>query len=233
VQRTDPQLGLRRNLSPARCRIAQPFDEDELNAMRNIITTTFITLDGVLQAPGGPEEDKTGSFAHGGWQTAFPRDEITGSIMSGFMSTPFELLFGKITYDLFAAHWPEQKGAIADPFNRTKKYAVSRNSFEPSWHNTRCITGDVVTQIRKLKEEEGPDLWVWGSGNLIQTLLKHRLIDRMHLWIFPLTIGEGKRLFAEGTQATGFKLVDSKISTTGVIIATYEAAGDLSPLKVD
>jgi dihydrofolate reductase len=200
--------------------------------MRKIITTTFVTLDGVMQAPGGPKEDTSGSFAYGGWQTSFPPDEMMGSIMTGFMNTPFELLLGKTTYDIFASYWPNAKTdlEVANPFNSTKKYIASHESFEPSWRNSFCITGDVVAQIKNLKEQDGPDLWVYGSGNLIQTLLEYHLIDRMHLLTHPITIGTGKRLFAEGTQADGFKLVDSKISaTTGIIFATYEPTG---PLKV-
>lgn len=198
--------------------------------MRKIITTTFVTLDGVMQAPGGREEDKEDGFAYGGWQMSFPRDEKLGSILDGFFDIPFELLLGKITYDIFAGYWPTAKtdNQVAVPFNRTKKYVVSHKSFEPSWNNSVCITGDVVGQLKKLKAQDGPDLWVWGSGNLIQTLLKYDLIDRMHLWIHPITIGSGKRLFAEGTQAQNFKLVDSKIGTTGLIFATYEPA---EPLK--
>ena len=196
--------------------------------MRKIITTTFVTLDGVVQAPGGPAEDTTGGFAHGGWSVNH-WDKMMGNVMSTFMELPFELLLGKRTYDIFAAYWPHTKEdqVVAKPFNSTRKYVVSNKPFEPSWHNSRCITGDVVAQIKKLKEEDSPDLWIHGSGNLIQTLLKHHLIDRMHLWIFPVTVGAGKRLFAEGTQAEGLKLTDSKISTTGVIIATYESAGTL------
>ena len=197
--------------------------------MRKIITTTFVTLDGVMQAPGGPEEDKTGGFAHGGWQLSYPSDEGMDSKLSEFMNTPFELLLGKTTYDIFAGYWPNAKTdlEVADPFNMTKKYVVSHETFEPSWRNSFCITDDVVTQIQKLKEEDGPDLWVWGSGNLIQTLLEYHLIDRMHLWIYPITLGTGKRLFSEGTQAENFKLVDSRVSTTGVIFATYEPVGPL------
>ena len=197
--------------------------------MRKIITTTFITLDGVMQAPGGREEDKEDGFAYGGWQMSFPRDEKLGSILNGFFGIPFELLLGKTTYDIFAGYWPTAKtdNEVAIPFNKTKKYVVSHQSFEPSWHNSVCITGDVVAQLKRLKEEDGPDLWVWGSGNLIQTLLKEHLIDRMHLWIYPITIGTGKKLFAEGTQPQNFKLVDSKIGTTGLIFATYEPAGEL------
>ena len=198
--------------------------------MRKIITTTFVTLDGVMQAPGGSEEDKAGGFAYGGWQTSFPSDEMMNSKLTEIMTSPFELLLGKTTYDIFAGYWPTTKTdlEVANPFNTTKKYVVSHRSFEPSWQNSFCITGDVVAQLQKLKEEDGPDVWVWGSGNLIQTLLKNNLIDRMHLWVYPITIGTGKKLFAEGTQAQMFKLVESKTSSTGVIVATYEPA---APLK--
>ena len=197
--------------------------------MRKIITTTFITLDGVMQAPGGPEEDTTGGFAYGGWQLSFPSDQMMNSLLTEYMHTPFELLLGKFTYDIFASYWPNAKTdfEVAKPFNTTKKYVVSHESFEPSWHNSACITGDVVTQLKKLKQEDGPDLWVWGSGNLIQTLLKNHLIDRMHLWIYPITLGSGKRLFAEGTQAEQWRLTSSKTSTTGVVVASYEPAGPL------
>ncbi len=196
--------------------------------MRKIITTTFVTLDGVMQAPGGREEDKTGGFEYGGWQTSFPMDEKLGAILGGFFSIPFELLLGRITYDIFAAYWPTAKtdSEVAVPFNKTKKYVVSHKDFKPTWNNSFVVTGDVVAEIKKLKEEDGPDLWVWGSGNLIQTLLKNNLVDRMHLWIHPITIGSGKRLFAEGTQPENFKLIDSKIGATGIIFATYEPAGE-------
>jgi dihydrofolate reductase len=202
--------------------------------MRKIITTTFVTLDGVMQAPGGKDEDTAGGFKYGGWQMSFPQDEKMLSILNGFFSIPFELLLGRITYDIFASFWPTATTdpEVAVPFNSTKKYVVSHVSFEPSWHNSACITGeDVVAQIKKLKEEDGPDLWVWGSGNLIQTLLEHHLIDRMHLFIHPITLGSGKKLFAEGTQAENFKLVDSQIGATGIIFATYEPAGELKPGK--
>ena len=197
--------------------------------MRKIITTTFVTLDGVMQAPGGQEEDKSGGFAHGGWQTSFPQDEQMNAIIGRFFTIPFELLLGRNTYDIFAGYWPNAKTdlEVADPFNKTKKYVVSHKSLEPSWNNSFCVTGDVVEQLKKLKDEDAPDLWVWGSGNLIQTLLKEHLIDRMHLWVHPITIGSGKKLFAEGTQADGFKLVDSQIGANGVIFATYEPVGAL------
>ncbi len=203
--------------------------------MRKIITTTFVTLDGVMQAPGGPEEDPSNGFKYGGWQAAVPLDEMMGSALSAVMGAPFELLLGRNTYEIFASYWPHAKTdhEVAIPFNSTRKYVVSGESFEPAWQNSVCITGDVVEQLHDLKRADGPDLWVWGSGNLIQTLLEHHLIDRMHLWIYPLTIGSGKRLFTDGTQAEKFELVESKISSTGVILATYQPAGGFKTGRVD
>ena len=193
-----------------------------------------MTLDGVMQAPGGREEDKEDGFAYGGWQMSFPHDEALMPILNGFFSIPFELLLGRVTYDIFAGYWPtaSKDNEVAVPFNKTKKYVVSHKSFAPSWNNSSCITGDVVAQIKKLKEADAPDLWVWGSGNLIQTLLKNHLIDRMHLWIHPITIGSGKKLFAEGTQPENFKLVDSKVGEIGLIFAAYEPAGELKTSRI-
>ncbi len=196
--------------------------------MRKIITTTFITLDGVMQAPGGPEEDTSGGFAYGGWMFNYG-DEMTDKVMDGFMKLPFELLLGRKTYDIFASYWPHAKmdSNVAMPFNATKKYVVSHSPKELSWKNSELITGDVVAEIKKLKEMDAPDLWIHGSGNLIQTLLANNLIDVMHVWIFPVTVGNGKRLFAEGTLPEDFKLVDSKISPNGVFIGTFEPKGKL------
>jgi len=149
--------------------------------------------------------------------------------MDGFMKLPFELLLGRVTYDIFAAYWPTAQDApeVAVPFNANKKYVVSHAAFAPSWANTECISGDVVAEIKRLKSLDAPDLWVHGSGNLIQTLLKHELVDQMHIWTFPVTIGEGKRLFAEGTLPRSWKMVDAKTSKTGVMIGTYQPAGEL------
>ena len=196
--------------------------------MRKIITTTFVTLDGVMQAPGGPKEDMEGGFEHGGWSFGY-WDNVMGEVMSGFMNLPFELLLGTKTYDIFAAFWPETKSdpQVATRFNATTKYVVSEAPFEPTWQHSKVITGDVVSQIWKLKEMDGPDLWVHGSGKLIQTLLAYELIDVMHIWTFPVTVGGGKRLFAEGARPEGFKMTNSKIATSGVIIATYEHDGPI------
>jgi dihydrofolate reductase len=195
---------------------------------RQIITTTFVTLDGVMQAPGGPLEDTSGGFTQGGWSANY-WDELMGKIMTSFMELPFELLLGKRTYEIFAAFWPntDQDQSVAKPFNATKKYVVSHSPAELTWQNSVVVTGNVEKDIKKLKAMDAPDLWVHGSGNLIQTLLKNDLIDRMHVWTFPVTVGGGKRLFAEGTLPVGFKLVESQSSTTGVTIATYEPEGPL------
>jgi dihydrofolate reductase len=195
---------------------------------RKIITTTFVTLDGVMQAPGGPQEDTSGGFTQGGWSANY-WDELMGNIMTSFMHLPFELLLGKRTYEIFAAFWPntDQDQSVAKPFNATKKYVVSHSPAELTWQNSTLLTGNVAEEIKKLKAMDAPDLWVHGSGNMIQTLLKNDLIDRMHIWTFPVTVGDGKRLFAEGTLPVGFKLIESQYSATGVVIATYEPAGSL------
>lgn len=199
--------------------------------MRKIITTTFLSLDGVMQAPGGSEEDTADGFQYGGWQLNSEEDKVANEILNKFFSLPFELLLGKRTYDIFAGYWPNHPEIelIATPFNTTKKYVVSHSSFDPSWENSHVITGDVVAEIKELKELDAPDLWIWGSSNLIQTLLQHNLIDRMDMFIYPVTIGTGKKLFAEGTQPERFKMVDSKITPTGILFATYEPS---EPLKV-
>lgn len=196
--------------------------------MRKIITTTFVTLDGVMQAPGGPDEDRTGGFAYGGWMFNY-RDDMTDKVIDEFMHLPFELLLGRKTYDIFASYWPHAKddSNVAKPFNATKKYVVSHSQIDLPWKNSELITGDVVAQIKKLKDMDAPDLWIHGSGNLIQTLLANNLIDRMHVWIFPVTVGSGKRLFAEGTQPEDFKLVESKITPRGTMIGTFEPKGKL------
>lgn len=202
-------------------------EEVNKNNMRKIITTTFVTLDGVMQAPGGPDEDTSGGFAYGGWQFNYA-DKLMSEVMGGFMAQPFELLLGRCTYDIFAAYWPtaQKDGEVAVPFNATRKYVVSHNQKNLTWKNSELVTGDVVSRIQTLKRMDAPDLWVYGSGNLIQTLLEHNLIDRMYIWTYPITIGRGKRLFVSAPTVS-WKLIDSKTGASGVIIATYEPAGDL------
>ena len=195
--------------------------------MRKLIVLTFVSLDGVMQAPGGPEEDPTGGFQHGGWVAGY-FDDLLGKVMDKQMSKPFDLLLGRRTYEIFAAHWPYVKtdeDPIAAGINKAKKYVASKTIIKLDWTNSELIKGNVAKEVKKLKEQDGPEMQVHGSGNLIQTLLKHDLVDELWLKIFPITLGRGKRLFAEGTIPVGFKLLESGTSPTGVIIASYLREG--------
>jgi len=196
--------------------------------MRKIVVLTFLTLDGVLQAPGGPKEDTEGGFKYGGWTVPYT-DEFANEVMGDQMSQPFDLLLGKKTYDIFAAYWPNQTAdnPVTIPFNKAHKYVAADEPFQPTWKETTVLTGDVVGQIKQLKSEDGPDLQVYGSGNFIQTLLKNDLVDEMWLKIFPITLGGGKKLFAEGTIPAAFTLIESKVSPLGVIFANYKRAGEV------
>lgn len=196
--------------------------------MRKIVVLSFISLDGVMQAPGGPEEDTSGGFKYGGWTVPYT-DESSGKLMSEQMSMPFDLLLGAKTYDIFAAYWPKQdpSGYVAGPFNKATKYVVSDEPMELSWENSVLLSEDVVAKIKKLKQEDGPILQVHGSGNMIQTLLKNDLVDELWLKIFPVTLGKGKKLFAEGTVPAAFELTESKTTPKGVIFANYKRAGEV------
>jgi dihydrofolate reductase len=193
--------------------------------MRKIIVLSFITLDGVMQAPGGPQEDTSGGFKYGGWTYPY-FDEFAGEVMAQQMKEPFELLLGRKTYDIFASYWPKHANDWSG-INSSTKYVVSHNELKPTWENSVLIKGNVVEEIKKLKEKDGPDLQVHGSGNMIQTLLKNDLVDEMWLKIFPITLGQGKKLFAEGTIPAAFKLTDSKTSPEGVIFANYQRSGEV------
>jgi len=197
--------------------------------MRKLVVLSFITLDGVMQAPGGPEEDPTGGFKHGGW-VAGHFDDFLGKVMVEQMSRPFDLLLGRKTYEIFAAHWPyveNKEDPIAAGINNAKKYVVSRTLTTPRWSNSELIKGDVAKEIRNLKGQDGPEMQVHGSRTLIQTLLTHDLVDELWLKIFPITLGRGKRLFGEGTILVAFKLLESKVSPGGVIVAQYVRAGEV------
>jgi dihydrofolate reductase len=197
--------------------------------MRKLVVLSFISLDGVLQAPGGPEEDPTGGFKYGGWVAGY-FDDFLGKVMDEQMSKPFDLLLGRKTYEIFAAHWPYVKtdgDPIAAAINKAKKYVASKSLSKLDWSNSELIKGDVVKEVKKLKEQDGPEIQVHGSGDLIQTLLKHDLVDELRLKIFPITLGRGKRLLAEGAIPAGFKLLESKVSPSGVIVATYVRAGEV------
>jgi dihydrofolate reductase len=195
--------------------------------MRKLMVNTFLTLDGVMQAPGAPREDNDGGFTQGGWSVNY-WDEQMGEVMTKAMETPFDLLLGRKTYDIFAAHWPrvsDEEGGKA--LNAATKYVVSRGRPQLDWAKSVLVDGDAVEGVTALKQGDGPELQVHRSGNLIQTLLRHDLIDEFHLWVFPVVVGSGKRLFADGVAPAGLKLVDSTVSSTGVFIGTYLPAGEI------
>lgn len=195
--------------------------------MRKIIVLTFLSLDGVMQAPGGPEEDTSDDFKFGGWSFSY-FDDFLGGVMGEQMGKPFDLLLGRKTYDIFASFWPNQKdNPGAEPLNKATKYVVSTTLTNPSWDKTVVIRDNVVEELKKLKQTDGPDLQVHGSGNLIQTLLKNDLVDELWLKIFPVMLGKGKRLFGDGTIPGAFKLIDSKTSPSGVIVANYKREGEI------
>ncbi len=194
--------------------------------MRKIIVTTFMTMDGVLQAPGAPEEDSTGGFKWGGWMFPYT-DELTDAAIGKIMSNPFDLLLGRRTYEIFAAHWPYQNDEIAEKFNRINKYVVATTTVDTSWKNSILINKDVVNELKKLKKQDGPDLLVHGSSRLVQTLFENQLVDVLHIWTFPITLGKGKKLFQEGTPTQEWKLMESVISTKGAIIASYVPDGEV------
>lgn len=191
---------------------------------------TFMSLDGVMQAPGGPEEDDSNDFKYGGWSAGY-WDDFLGNVMGEQMSMPFDLLLGRKTYEIFAGFWPkidnnDPQYSIAEKFNKAQKYVVSKSLNKVDWVNSTIIKNP-VQEIKEIKNGKGPEIQVHGSGNLIQTLMKNDLVDEFRLKIFPITLGKGKRLFADGTIPVGFKLVESKSSPKGVIIATYERDGEV------
>lgn len=189
--------------------------------MRKIIVLSFITLDGVMQAPGGPEEDTSGGFKYGGW-TAPLFDEEGGKLM-GRQMQPADLLLGRKTFEIFAGYWPEHQDVW--PINKVTKYVLSSTMTESNWENTKFLTD--AADIKKLKAGEGPDLQVHGSGQLIQLLLKHDLVDELWLKTFPLTLGTGKKLFGEGTIPAAFTLTESTVTPSGVIFANYKRGGEV------
>jgi dihydrofolate reductase len=192
--------------------------------MRTLAVNTFMSLDGVMQSPGGPEEDPTNGFTLGGWGVNYFDDEMMGQVAE---AEPYELLLGRGTYEIFAAHWPYDEGPIADRLNGTRKHVASTTLDEVEWSNSTLIRGDVAEYVAALKGQDGPEIQVHGSPGLIQTLLAHDLIDEFRLWIFPLVIGKGKRFFDDGAIPAALNLVDSKVSKTGVTINTYARAGEI------
>ena len=196
--------------------------------MRSVNVLTFVSMDGVMQGPGAPEEDTSGGFRHGGWTVGY-FDDFLGKEMGKEMGHRFDLLLGRRTYDIFASHWPQVTEPGADlGINKAAKYVATHRPLSNSWNGTAVrLEGDVAEAVRKLKTESGPELQVHGSGTLIQTLLENDLVDELWLKIFPVTIGSGRKLFAEGTRLSGFALLESSTSPSGVIIAKYKRAGDV------
>ena len=195
--------------------------------MRRLMVTTFLTLDGVMQAPGGPGEDDSGGFTFGGWSVNY-WDERMREFMTQTMRVPFDLLLGRRTYDIFVTYWPDApEEAGSKPLNDATKFVASRGRPTLDWKESVLIEGDAADGVAALKRTDGPELQVHGSGNLIQTLMANGLIDEYRLWVFPVVLGSGKRLFADGAIPSGLKLVDSTVSTTGVVIGTYEPAGEI------
>jgi dihydrofolate reductase len=194
--------------------------------MRKIVVNTFLSLDGVMQAPGGAGEDPSGGFDLEGWSVNY-WDEAMGQRMAEVMGSPFDLLLGRKTYQIFAAHWPHSEEEVARPLNQATKYVVANSLDRVEWGPSQIITGDVVPQIQQLKEQDGSELQVHGSSNLLQTLIKHNLVDQYNVMIFPVVLGHGKRLFGDGAIPTGLRQTSSQTASTGVIMATYEPAGPI------
>jgi dihydrofolate reductase len=206
--------------------------------MRKILVATFVSLDGVMQAPGGPEEDPTGGFKYGGWTVPYWHDAIGAFIGEGF-SKPFDLLLGRNTYDIFAAYWPyieadptkstfdEINFQVSQTFNNATKYVATHSPDTLTWKNTTWLGKDVVKSLREIKQQDGPQLLVQGSSALIQTLLANDLVDELQLIIYPIILGRGKRLFGEGAKPAAFKMTTSTVSPNGVIMTKYERAGEV------
>ena len=194
--------------------------------MRKVIVLEHISLDGVIQAPGGPDEDTSGGFAYGGWISPYS-DPILGTALRKQMNTPFDLLLGRKTFEIWAPYWPHHAGAWPG-VNAATKYIASNTMTSGEWQPSVFLNGDIAEKVAKIKQQPGPDLHVWGSGNLIQTLIKHDLVDAFWLMIYPLTVGAGKRLFADGTLPMAFKVTESIVTPIGVIVVNYERAGAIT-----
>ena len=194
--------------------------------MRKLIVLEFVSLDGVIQAGGAPEEDTSGGFAYGGWQAPYS-DGVIGAVMNKQMNMPFDLLLGRKTFEIWAPYWPHHAD-IWPGVNTATKYVASNTMTSHAWQPSVFLNGDIAEKVSKLKQQPGPDLHVYGSGNLLQTLMKHDLVDEFWLKIYPLTLGSGKRLFADGTIPAAFKVTESQVSPTGIIIVNYERAGAIT-----
>ena len=194
--------------------------------MRKVIVLEHISLDGVIQAPGGPDEDPSGGFPYGGWIAPYS-DEILGTLLRRQMNLPFDLLLGRKTFDIWESYWPGHADAWPG-VNTATKYVASNTMTSHEWQPSVFLNGDIAEKVAKLKAQQGPDLHVWGSGKLLQTLMKHDLVDMFWLMIYPLTLGDGKRLFADGTIPAAFKVTEGTVTPDGVIVVNYERAGAIS-----
>jgi dihydrofolate reductase len=196
--------------------------------MRKVVAITQVTLDGVMQAPGGPREDPSNGFTHGGWAMPFVNDELNQAI-GETIAGEFDMLLGRRTYEIFVAYWPNQgNNPIAKAFNNARKYVVTRSLDRFNWQKSQRIGGDVVQEVRQLKASNGPDLHIWGSSHLLQTLIAAELVDEHRIWVFPLVLGEGKRLFENGAKPQALRLVKTQASSTGVVMSTYARAGEIA-----
>jgi dihydrofolate reductase len=194
--------------------------------LRNIIVLEHISLDGVIQAPGGPDEDRSGGFAYGGWIAPYS-DPVLGEVLRRQMNKPFDLLLGRRTYEIWAPFWPQHTD-IWPGVNAATKYVASHTMTSGQWQPSVFLNGDVAEKVGRIKQQQGPDLHVWGSGNLIQTLMRHDLVDAFWMMIYPVTLGSGKRLFAGGTIPAAFRVTENHVGSNGVIVVNYERAGAVS-----
>jgi dihydrofolate reductase len=194
--------------------------------MRKLTVNTFLSLDGVMQAPGGPDEDPSGGFDQGGWSFGY-WDERMGDAMDRYMGKPFDLVLGRKTYQIFASYWPQRDDPTAAGLNQATKHVASRTLTALDWEVSHLLGDDVPAAVRALKAQDGPELQVHGSGDLLQTLFAHQLVDELHAWIFPVVLGGGKRLFEAGTPPDGLELTDSFVSSTGVFVGTYRPGAEI------
>lgn len=199
--------------------------------MRRVVVLEHLSLDGVIQAPGGPEEDTSGDFAHGGWVSPHS-DDVLGTLLRKQMNMPFDLLLGRKTFDIWEPYWPQHPEAWP-AVNRATKYVASHTRTSSEWSPTVFLTDNVAEKVAQLKQEQGPDLHVWGSGDLLQTLIQHDLVDVFWLMHYPVTLGGGKRLFAEGTIPAAFKVTESTVTPSGVIVVNYERTGELKTASIE
>jgi len=196
--------------------------------MRKVVAGVFVTLDGIMQAPGGPDEDPTGGFRHGGWTAAYWHESM-GEVIDGMMAAPFDLLLGRRTYEIFAAHWPHAgDDPIARKFNAAVKYVATSSPEALGWRNSVALQGDVAAEIARLKREDGPNLLVQGSSVLFRTLFAHDLVDELSLFVVPIVLGAGKRLFGPGASPAAFRLTGSRTAPTGVVMSSYVRSGEVA-----